>query len=77
MDMNEARQKLFEQALELDVDQREVLATQILLSLPEPDPEVEAAWKAEIERRVRRIQSGEDETVSWEDVRERLKERFG
>jgi putative addiction module component (TIGR02574 family) len=33
--------------------------------------EVEAAWAAEIERRARRVLSGESAGVPWEDVRRR------
>ncbi len=38
----------------------------------QPREEVEAAWRAEIRRRVERYRAGEAKTVPWEEVRERL-----
>ena len=33
----------------------------------------EAAWAAEIERRIAEVESGEIETVSWEEARIRIR----
>ena len=59
----------------LPVKERADLAAELLASLddaaPEDPAEVEAAWAAEIERRARRVISGETTGVSWEDVRRR------
>jgi hypothetical protein len=41
----------------------------------EPDAEVEAAWAAEVDRRVRSIDSGEVELIRWEQARESSLER--
>jgi len=35
--------------------------------------DVEAAWADEIEKRVNQLESGEVETVPWEDVRVRIR----
>lgn len=37
-----------------------------------PDENVEAAWVEEVERRVREIESGAVQTISWEQVRAEL-----
>jgi len=62
-------------ALALTVDERADVAAELLASLDdaptEVRAEVEAAWAAEIERRARRVTSGESTGVPWEDVRRR------
>jgi len=64
---------LFEEASHLDEGDRAALAGLLLESLNQPpSPGVEAAWAEEIERRVRQLDSGEIETVPWEDVKKRL-----
>jgi putative addiction module component (TIGR02574 family) len=59
----------------LPVKERADLAAELLASLDDAaaeDPtEVEAAWAAEIERRARRVMSGETAGIPWEDVRQR------
>jgi len=64
---------LFKQALDLDERDRATLAGLLIESLEaEPDEELEAAWRAEIERRVAELESGEVTAVPWEDVKARL-----
>ena len=59
----------------MPVAERADVAAELLASLDDAeteDPgEVEAAWAAEIERRARRVMSGESAGVPWEDVRRR------
>ena len=38
----------------------------------EPAPDVEAAWSAEIERRLVEIDAGTVELIPWDDVRSEL-----
>ena len=69
---------LREQALQLPIEDRAALAADLLASLDgEPEADVEAAWAKEVERRVRRLLSGEDPGHAWEDVRARLRAEFG
>ena len=69
--------ELREHALRLPLEDRAALAAELLASLDgESEVEVEAAWAAEVERRARRLQSGEDPGQSWEDVRDRLRAEF-
>ena len=35
--------------------------------------DVQAAWAAEIERRITEVESGEVETVGWEEARSRIR----
>jgi putative addiction module component (TIGR02574 family) len=61
-------------ALALPPDERAWLAAELIASLNEgEDSDVEAAWAAEIERRIAEVESGEAETVSWEEARTRIR----
>lgn len=64
-------------ALALPPDERAWLAEELIASLDEgQDAEVEAAWAAEIEGRIDEVESGEAETVDWEDARARIRARL-
>jgi putative addiction module component (TIGR02574 family) len=73
-------QALLREALALPADERADVAAELLASLdevPADDPaEVEAAWAREIERRARRVMSGESAGEAWEDVRARVMQRL-
>jgi putative addiction module component (TIGR02574 family) len=64
--------KLLERALSLSIDEQEALAESLISSLGEKvDPGVQAAWNAEIEKRVAELDSGRAKTVPWTEVRKR------
>jgi len=66
--------ELFKQALELSVEERADLAAQILESLEaSDDPSVQAAWQAEIERRMADVDSGAVKPISLDEFQRRLK----
>jgi len=68
---------LFRDASELSERDRATLAGLLIESLEaEPDADVEAAWSDEIKRRVADIDSGNVETIPWEEVRRRLLDRL-
>ena len=71
--MSLSRKKIFEDALHLDESERAALAS-LLIESPDLEVEegVEAAWVAEIERRVAELDSGTATTVPWEEVKARL-----
>ena len=71
--MSLSRKKVFEEALHLDESERAALASLLIESLDmEVEEGVEAAWVAEIERRVAELDSGTATTVPWEEVKARL-----
>jgi putative addiction module component (TIGR02574 family) len=71
--MTKTAQDLLEEALKLDVSQRADLAAELLASLDgEPEDQVEAAWAAEIQRRIDRIEAGTEKLLPWEDVKRRI-----
>ena len=72
--MTQRAQDLLREALALPVDERADVAAQLLASLDDEDiatEDIEAAWAVEIERRARRVLTGQSEGVPWEDVRRR------
>jgi putative addiction module component (TIGR02574 family) len=69
--------EIFRDATDLPEHDRAALAGLLIESLEaEPDPDVEAAWAAEIERRVAQLDSGAVKTIPWEEVRQRLLDRL-
>ena len=69
--------EVFRDAAALSEQDRATLAGLLIESLEsEPDPGVEAAWAAEIERRVAELDAGTVTTIPWEEVRQRLLDRL-
>lgn len=71
--ISERLEALLAQVRCLTLDERELL---IILAQEmqdeDADPGVDAAWVAEVERRLESFERGEAKTVSWEDARARL-----
>lgn len=60
-------------ALRLDSAARAELAAELLASLDGPaDPDAEAAWNDEIDRRVEAIEAGTVRLEPWEQVKRRI-----
>jgi putative addiction module component (TIGR02574 family) len=65
--------EILKDALELPPEARAALADSLWESLEgRPDEAVEDAWRKEIRRRVRDLDSGTVATVPWTEVRARL-----
>src|SRR5262245_30809225 len=76
--MSKTTSNLLNNALRLTTAERAELAAELLASLDgEPEDDVEAAWAAEIQRRVERVKSGEAKGRPWSKVRERLDRHRG
>ena len=72
--MGDAARRLFEAGLGLSEEERLDLASALWASVNrQPDHEWEAAWAAEIERRL----ADPRPSVSWDDVRAELRSRLG
>ena len=64
---------MFRDAAQLPERDRATLAGLLIESLdPISEPDVEAAWSKEINRRVAEIDSGTVELIPWEEVRAEL-----
>lgn len=70
--MTAVAKRLYEQALDLDDDERAELAGWLLASLDEEDEGVDAVWQDEIARRMAEIDSGAVQAVSWDEAKEQL-----
>jgi putative addiction module component (TIGR02574 family) len=74
--MTKATQAVLANALRPEPKARAELAAELFASLDGPaDPDVEAAWTAEIERRVEAMEAGTLELEPWEDVKRRIEKR--
>jgi len=74
--MSKTTDDILNNAMRLSTTERAELAAALLASLDgEPEDAVEAAWTAEIQRRVERVRSGEAKGRPWSEVRERLERR--
>jgi putative addiction module component (TIGR02574 family) len=69
--------ELFAKASILSEKERATLAGLLIESLEsEVDPDVEEAWRVEIERRLAELNAGTVETVPWETVKAKLLQRM-
>ncbi|WP_437482662.1 addiction module protein [Sorangium sp. So ce1014] len=65
------------EALQLPPEERADVAKRLIASLDGPaDEDVEAAWLAEVERRLLDVGRGTAKVKPWDDVRERLARRL-
>lgn len=75
--MTKAAEAVLADALRLTPEARAELAAELLASLDGPaDSDAEAAWAAEIERRVDAIESGAVALEPWEDVKRRIEKNI-
>ena len=71
--MLKAANDILADALCLEPDARADLVAELLASLDGPaDPGAEAAWDAEIERRIAAIETGTIRLEPWSDVKRRI-----
>jgi putative addiction module component (TIGR02574 family) len=71
--MSKAVDEVLAQALSLDPKSRAELAFELLASLEgPPDVDAEAAWEAEIRRRVAAIEAGTAKLEPWEALKARI-----
>jgi len=74
--MNAQSQQLLDAALAMPESDRAHLAASLLRSLDPPDdPGADAAWSAEIGRRIRSIDDGSAELLPWNDVTTEMRQR--
>jgi putative addiction module component (TIGR02574 family) len=67
--------RVLEQALRLSEEERAELIDHLTLSLDQvPDEEVEAAWSAEIQKRLDDIEQGRVELIPWPEARRMIME---
>jgi putative addiction module component (TIGR02574 family) len=65
--------QLLVEALRLTDEERAALAGELIDSLDsEVDPDAEAAWAADIRRRVSELEAGRAKTIPWSEARRRI-----
>ena len=73
------REALVREALKLSAEERAGVAAELLDSLDDDEEmgseEIERAWGAEIERRARRVLSGESVGIPWEEAKQEARRR--
>jgi putative addiction module component (TIGR02574 family) len=75
--VTKAAELILAEALALDTRERAGVAAKLIASLDgEPEENVEAAWAAEVARRIEEIESGRVELVPWEDVESRIERKI-
>lgn len=68
---------IIDSALKLPREERARVAREIIASLDGPaDQDVDAAWLAEVERRLDDVERGAAALVPWDTVRQRVTERL-
>jgi putative addiction module component (TIGR02574 family) len=74
--MARSARELFEEAMTLAPEERAALIRLLIDTLDaESEEGADRAWRFEIERRIAELDSGEVETVPWEELRARLYRR--
>lgn len=70
--MTQEARELLQKALALPDNERAELAGNLISSLDATvDPDVDAAWQAEVMRRLHEVQSGKAGTIPWEEVQQK------
>lgn len=67
--MTKEAKELLDRALQLPEEARAALAGRLITSLEQGlDPDADAAWRAEIARRVKSLDDGTAKTIPWAEV---------
>ena len=75
--MSKVSPSVLADALRLEPDARAELAAELLASLDGPtDPDAEAAWTAEIDRRIQDIEAGAVRLEPWEHLKHRIEKEI-
>lgn len=68
-------EELLAEISDLPVEERAKIADGILKTLNKPNPEIDARWVEEAERRAKEVESGEVEMISGEEFQKRRKKK--
>ena len=70
-------EKIYEQALDLPIEERMELIDKLLISANLPtQKEINDAWSKEVQRRILEIENGEVELIPGDVVFERINKKF-
>ncbi|OPL17001.1 MAG: hypothetical protein AVO38_06810 [delta proteobacterium ML8_D] len=75
--MVELAEKIYEQALDLPIDDRVILIDKLLISTNLPtQADIDKEWAQEVERRCQELDRGKSKLIPGEQVFEKIKKRF-
>jgi len=75
--MIELSEKIYEQALNLPINDRLILIDRLLISTNLPaQNDIDQAWVQEVERRCQEVNSGTAKLIPGEEVFEKIKKKF-
>ncbi|MCG8615247.1 MAG: addiction module protein [Desulfobacterales bacterium] len=75
--MEELSEKIYEQAINLPVDERLILIEKLLISTNlSTQKDIDDAWSAEVEHRCETLDSGETKLASGDEVFEKVRKLF-
>ncbi len=70
-------EKIYEQAINLPVDERLILIDKLLISTNLPiQKDIDLAWSSEVERRCQALDRGEAKLISGDKIFEKIRKRF-
>ncbi len=70
-------EKIYEQAINLPVDERLILIDKLMISTNlSTQKDIDQAWSVEIERRCKALDRGEAKLISGDEVFEKIRKRF-
>ena len=71
--MSSTAKQLFEDAMQLPDNERAALAARLMESLePDTDQDAQAAWNAEIQRRLEELDNGQVTPAPWSEARKMI-----
>lgn len=68
------KNKILNEALKMTPAERAEIVDQLLRSLDEPDAEIDALWKEEVENRIDAYETGNIKTVTVQEMLEKYKD---
>jgi putative addiction module component (TIGR02574 family) len=75
--MIELSEKIYEQALDLPINDRLILIDKLIISTNLPTQnDIDQAWAQEVERRCQEIDNGTAKLIPGEEVFEKIKKKF-
>lgn len=70
-------EKIYEQAINLPIDERLILIDKLLISTNLPtQKDIDQVWSAEVERRCQALERGEAKLISGDEVFQRIWKQF-
>ncbi len=75
--MEQITEKIYEQALDLPIEDRLILIDKLLMSTNLPTQEdIDQAWSKEVERRSQELDNGKSKLIPGKEVFRKIRNRF-